>query len=265
MAIWRGFVQYLFMKIISWNVNGIRAALNKDLLVFLESEKADIVCFQEIKIADEASYKLGLSFPGYQTFWHGAKRPGYSGTAVLLKESLNGLTVKNGFGPAEYDDEGRVQIIESADFYLLNVYFPNANPELGRLSYKLAFNDALLLFIQKLENKKPVIITGDFNVAHQEIDLARPRENEGSAGFTKEERSWFERLLSASYLDSFRLFYPDKIQYSWWSFRAGARQRNVGWRIDYFVISAKLRKKIKKAFILDQVLGSDHAPVGIEI
>lgn len=253
------------MKIISWNINGIRAALTKGLLKFVEQEKPDILCFQEIKIGVEALAKIEINFPGYQIFWNSARRPGYSGTATLLREGLAGVEVSNGLGRAEYDDEGRLQVIKTKDFYLLNIYFPNANPELGRLAYKSAFNQELLGFIQKLEQEKPVIITGDFNVAHQEIDLARPKENVGSAGFTAEERAWFESLLAVGYIDSFRLFNPEKVQYSWWSFRAGARTRNVGWRIDYFVISAKLRKKIKRAFILDQVLGSDHAPVGIEI
>lgn len=253
------------MKIISWNLNGIRAALAKGLLDFLKQEQPDIVCFQEIKISLVARERENLSFPGYHAFWHEARRPGYSGTLTLIRETLADYKVKNGLGRAEYDDEGRVQLIEFSGFYLFNVYFPNANHELGRLPYKLAFNKYLLTIIKKLEQKKSVIITGDFNVAHQEIDLARPKENEGSAGFTAEERSWFTELLQYGYFDSFRLFHPQTKQYSWWSFRAGARRRNVGWRIDYFVISAKLRKKIKKAFILDQVLGSDHAPIGIEI
>lgn len=252
------------MKIISWNINGIRAVLKKGFIDFLKKEKPDIICLQEIKIDDNTRSDLKLEFTGYQSFWHGAQRPGYSGTAMLVKNGLD-YKVKNGFGFLDYDKEGRVQILEFEQAYLLNVYFPNANQELSRLPYRLAFNDELLKFIQKLEKKKPVIITGDFNVAHQEIDLARPKSNVGRAGFTKEERSWFSKLLDAGYLDSFRLLNSDKIQYSWWSFRAAARVRNVGWRIDYFVISAKLRKKISKAFILDQVQGSDHAPVGIEL
>jgi exodeoxyribonuclease-3 len=252
------------MKIISWNINGIRAVLKKGFIDFLEQERPDIVCLQEIKIDDGTRFNLNLEFAGYQSFWHGAERPGYSGTAILVKDGLD-YKVKNGFGFPNYDREGRVQILEFEQAYLINVYFPNANQELSRLPYRLAFNDELLKFIKKLEKKKPVIITGDFNVAHQEIDLARPKANEGKAGFTKEERSWFSQLLDAGYLDSFRLLNSDKIQYSWWSFRAAARTRNVGWRIDYFVISAKLRKKISRAFILDQVQGSDHAPVGIEL
>ena len=150
-------------------------------------------------------------------------------------------------------------------FYLLNIYFPNANHELSRLRYKLDFNDALLKYVKKLEKKKPVIITGDFNVAHQEIDLARPRDNEGNAGFTVEERAWFSQFLKAGFIDTFRYKNSDKIQYSWWSFRAGARSRNIGWRIDYFCVSDKLKKSLKKAYILDKVTGSDHAPVGLEI
>lgn len=259
------FTNLSIMKIISWNINGLRAVLNKGLFDFLELEKPDIICFQEIKLGDEARSKLDLNFPGYQVFWHGAKRPGYSGTATLIKDDLAFVKVNNGLGEAEYDDEGRVQTVELADFYLLNIYFPNANQELSRLPYRLAFNEKLLAYIKKLELKKPVIISGDFNVAHQELDLARPKANVGKAGFTAEERAWLDKLLMAGYLDSFRLLHPDKIQYSWWSFRATARVRNVGWRIDYFVIPAKLRKKIKESFILDQVLGSDHAPVGIEI
>jgi len=253
------------MKIISWNINGLRAALNKGFLDFLNQEKPDIICLQEIKIADSTREKLNIVIPGYRAYWHGAQRPGYSGTATLVRENMDGLSVKNGFGLIEYDQEGRVQVIEANDFYLLNVYFPNANQELSRLDYKSAFNNKLLKFILNLEKKKPVIIAGDFNVAHQEIDLARPKENIGKAGFTLEEREWLDKLLSLNYLDSFRLFFPDKKQYSWWSFRAAARSRNVGWRIDYFVVSNKLKNKIKKAFILDQVLGSDHAPVGLEI
>ncbi|MCF7860143.1 exodeoxyribonuclease III [Patescibacteria group bacterium] len=252
------------MKIISWNINGIRAVIKKDFNGFLKQESPDILCLQEIKIDDATRQRLHFDFPGYNVFWHGAERPGYSGTAILVKHGLT-YQVKNGLGFDNYDGEGRVQLLELETSYLLNVYFPNANQELSRLPYRLAFNEELLKFIKKLEKKKAVIITGDFNVAHQEIDLARPKENEGSAGFTKEERAWFNKLLNTGYLDSFRLLHPEKIQYSWWSFRAGARVRNVGWRIDYFVISAKLRKKISKAFILDQVQGSDHAPVGILI
>lgn len=253
------------MKIISWNVNGLRAVLKKGLLEFMQAERPDILCLQETKIAEVTRENLNIEIDGYRSYWHGAQRPGYSGTAILLKDGLRNLKVKNGFGLSEYDSEGRVQILESRYFYLLNIYFPNANQELSRLDYKQSFNDNLLNFILELEKKKPVIIGGDFNVAHQDIDLARPKENVGKAGFTNEERLWMNKILSHNYLDSFRSLHPDKIQYSWWSFRAAARTRNVGWRIDYFLVSSRFKNKIKKAFILDQVLGSDHAPVGIEI
>lgn len=252
------------MKIISWNINGVRAALKKGLLNFLVLEKPDIIVFQETKIDNASREKLGLEFPGYKSYWHGAQRPGYSGTATLVKEGLD-YKVINGFGPSIYDDEGRVQILEHPKFYFLNVYFPNSNQELSRLTYKQSFNKDLLVHIKKLEKKKPVIITGDFNVAYQEIDLARPKENEGKAGYTVEERDDFSNFIKAGYFDSFRELHPKKVQYSWWSFRAAARKRNVGWRIDYFLLSKKLEKNLNKAFILDQVMGSDHAPIGIEI
>lgn len=253
------------MKIISWNVNGIRAVLRKNFLDFLAEQKPDVLCLQEIKIDDKKREELAISIPGYQNYWHGAQRPGYSGTAILIKDGIDIIKLSNGFSQDAYDIEGRVQVLELKDFYLLNVYSPNANQELSRLGYKQSFNEALLKYILKLEKKKPVIITGDFNVAHNEIDLARPAENEGSAGFTKEERTWFTKLLAHGYLDSYRLVNTNKVQYSWWSFRTAARTRNIGWRIDYFVISPKLKDRIKDAYILDQVLGSDHAPVGLEL
>ncbi|MGE5425623.1 MAG: exodeoxyribonuclease III [Bacillota bacterium] len=252
------------MRILSWNVNGIRAVLAKGFSAFLQREQPEIICLQEIKLGEKAMSKAKLEFPGYQAYWNGAERAGYSGTAILVKDGLE-LPVTKGLGNPKFDSEGRVQVLEHNDFYLINAYFPNSNAVLGRLGYKLEFNETLMSFAKKLEEKKPVIITGDFNVAHEEIDIARPKANEGAAGFTKEERTWFGDLLGRGFIDTFRDIYPAKIQYSWWSFRAGARPRNVGWRIDYFVISAKLRKKVKDSFILDQVQGSDHAPIGIEI
>ncbi len=254
------------MKLISWNVNGIRAVSKKGFKTFLSQEKPDFLCLQEIKISEDTKNKTEFDFSNYKEYWNCAQRPGYSGTAILAREDLRGvLDIKNGFGLVEFDREGRVQTLELAKFYLLNIYFPNANHELSRLRYKLDFNDALLKYVKKLEKKKPVIITGDFNVAHQEIDLARPRDNEGNAGFTVEERAWFSQFLKAGFIDTFRYKNSDKIQYSWWSFRAGARSRNIGWRIDYFCVSDKLKKSLKKAYILDKVTGSDHAPVGLEI
>ena len=254
------------MKLISWNVNGIRAVAKKGLADFLKQETPDILCLQEVKISDLARKTVEFDFAGYREYWHCAQRPGYSGTAVLIKDSLlDFVDVKNGLQEERFDMEGRVQIVETRDFYLFNVYFPNANPELSRLRYKLDFNEALLKYAKKLERKKAVIITGDFNVAHQEIDLARPKENIGSPGFTLEERAFMNKFLAAGFIDTFRELNGDKIQYSWWSFRSAARERNIGWRIDYFCVSDKLKKYLKKASILDKQTGSDHAPVVLEI
>jgi len=254
------------MNIISWNVNGIRAAAKKGFKNFLTSVRPDILCLQEIKISDAARAATEFDFAGYREYWNSAQRPGYSGTAILVREGFAGVrSVTNGFGIAKFDDEGRVQTAELDKFYLLNVYFPNSNDQLSRLGYKLEFNEALLKYVKKLEKKKPVVITGDFNVAHEAIDLARPKENEGAAGFTAEERSWMTKFLKSGFIDSFRALNGAKIQYSWWSFRAGARARNVGWRIDYFCASAKLKARLKKAYILDKTEGSDHAPVGLEL
>ena len=254
------------MKIISWNVNGIRAIAKKGLVDFLNQEKPDIFCVQEVKISSSARLSAELDFPGYREYWNSAERPGYSGTAVFIKDSLNEpLTVNSGFKNPLYDNEGRVQTVELKNYFLLNIYFPNANSELTRLDYKLNFNKELLKYLKKLEKKKPVIITGDYNVAHQEIDLARPKENVGSPGFTKEERAWMDSFIANGFVDTFRFLNGNKIQYSWWSYRSFARERNVGWRIDYFCVSAKLKKRLKKAYILDKIKGSDHAPVVLEI
>ncbi len=254
------------MKIISWNVNGIRAITKKGFKKFLDKEKPDILCLQEIKISEIARSKTEFDFSGYQEYWNSAQRPGYSGTAILVKDKFKGiLGVKNGFGIKKFDNEGRAQFMELPKFYLVNVYFPNANHELSRLGYKIDFNNSLLKYLKKIEKNKPIIITGDFNVAHQEIDLARPKENIGNPGFTTEERNWMSKLLQANYIDTFRELNGDKIQYSWWSYRANARARNIGWRIDYFCVSDKLKNAIKKAYILDKTKGSDHAPVGLEI
>lgn len=255
------------MKIISWNINGIRAAVKHGFKDFLISQKPDILCLQEIKISDEKKLVTEFDFAGYREYFNGAKRPGYSGTAILIRDDLlkNNWPVSHGFGLPKFDVEGRVQTLETDKFYLVNVYFPNSNRELSRLGYKLEFNEALLKYFKKLEKKKPLIITGDYNVAHREIDLARPYDNEGNAGFTKEERAWLTKFLKAGYLDTFRELNGQKIQYTWWTYRAAARARNIGWRIDYFCVSAKLRKHLKKAYILDKIMGSDHAPIGLEI
>jgi len=254
------------MKLISWNVNGIRAAAKKGFYEFLKKEKPDVLGLQEVKISDLSREEHEFDFSGYEEYWHSAERPGYSGTAILVRQGFRAFKgVKNGLGNPRFDSEGRVQAVELEKFFLLNVYFPNANDQLSRLSYKLDFNEALLAYVRKLEKKKPVIVTGDFNVAHEEIDLARPKANEGRAGFTREEREWMSKFLSFGYLDTFRALNGQKVQYSWWSFRMAARARNVGWRIDYFCASAKLKRLLKRAYILDQVPGSDHAPVGLEL
>lgn len=254
------------MKIISWNVNGVRAVMKKNFLEFLLTEKPDVLCLQEIKISESSKNDAKLDFPGYTEYWNCANRPGYSGTAILVREDLiQPIKVKNGFGQDRFDGEGRTQIAEFADFYLVNCYFPNANHELSRLDYKLDFNRDLQKHLKSLEKKKPVVICGDFNVAHLPIDLARPKENRGSAGFTPEECAWMTDFLTDGFIDSYRAINGDKIQYTWWSYRGGARPRNVGWRIDYFCTSKKLLKKIKDAYILDKVIGSDHCPVVLEL
>jgi exodeoxyribonuclease III len=255
----------MIMKIISWNVNGIRAVHKKGFDKFLEKEKPDILALQETKISADKIEKENFRFADYKEFWCSAERPGYSGTLILYRPELEILKQEKGLKIEKFDIEGRVQSLELKNFFLINAYFPNSNDLLSRLDYKLEFNREIEKYAKKLNKKKPVIITGDFNVAHQEIDIARPKANEGKAGFTAEEREWFDGLIEKSFVDTFRYLHPNKVKYSWWSFRAGARARNVGWRIDYFCVSEKMIKSIKKADILDQVMGSDHAPILIEL
>jgi exodeoxyribonuclease III len=251
-------------KLLSWNVNGIRAIAKKGFNDFLTKEKPDILGLQEIKITNVAKEEASFDFANYKEYWNHAERAGYSGTATLVKnEELKVKSYCEGLGIEEFDKEGRVQTMEFEKFYFVNVYFPNANHELSRLKYKLDFNDEFLKYVKKLEKVKPVVICGDFNVAHQEIDIARPKDNAGSAGFTIEERAWVDKLTVAGFVDTFRAIHPKKVQYSWWSYRFYARDRNIGWRIDYFFVSAKLKDKVKEAFILDEIFGSDHCPVGI--
>jgi exodeoxyribonuclease III len=249
------------MNILSWNINGIRAAIRKGFIDFLKKAQPDIICLQEIKIDDAKRAQEDFDFIDYQEFWNSAQRPGYSGTAILVK---NGIKVEY-LPKLKWDNEGRIQALDIGKYYLINIYFPNSKDDLSRLEEKIKWNDKLLIYMKKLEKKKPLIITGDYNVAHNEIDLARPKPNVGNAGFTLEERAWFNRFLSKNFKDTFRELHPKKIQYSWWSYRANARTNNVGWRIDYFCVSDKILKNVSKAFILDTVLGSDHAPLGIEI
>jgi exodeoxyribonuclease III len=253
------------MKFISWNVNGIRAVAKKGLTSFLQQEKPDVLCLQETKISEAKREQEQSDFVGYQEYWHSAKRPGYSGVLTLVKDNIKVISAKNELGEEKFDIEGRVNILELKKFYLLNIYFPNANHELSRLNYKIEFDNYILSYVKKLEKKKPVIICGDFNVAHKEIDLTNPEANEGGAGFTNEERNWMTNFLNDGFIDTFRYFYPNKIQYSWWSYRFHARAKNIGWRIDYFCVSKKLAPKIKKAYIMNEIQGSDHCPVGINI
>jgi len=266
------------VKIYSWNINGIRAILKKsDFKDFLFKEKPDALLLQEVKITEEARLKKDIDFDslGYLAYWNSAVRPGYSGTLTLIKKSgevqppesgeVQPPEVVNGIGVEKFDKEGRIQTLEFDNFYLLNIYFPNANHELSRLNYKVEFNLTLEKYVLELNKQKPVILGGDFNVAHEEKDLARPDSNKGRAGFTKEERKWIHAFLKENFVDVYRYFYPDKIQYTWWTYRALARERNVGWRIDYFVIAKKLLDKIKAVQIYDNIMGSDHCPISIEL
>jgi len=253
------------MRIISWNINGIRAVEKKGFLEWLYNESPDILCLQETK-AEEKDLSGEIARPkGYFSYFaHSKKKRGYSGVCVYTKEEP--YEVRDGIGIPTLDDEGRTLILYFSDFVLINAYFPNSGMD-GRLSAKMEYNDAIFLYMEGLRKKgKEVILVGDLNVAHEEIDIARPKENEGHAGFRPEERAWMDEILSAGYVDTFRHFYPDKRgAYTYWDVFTRARDRNVGWRIDYCLVSQKLMKKVKSAFILDYVLGSDHCPVGVEI
>ncbi len=251
------------MKLLSWNVNGIRAVLGKGFPEFVATEKPDILCLQETKARPE-QVQLPLELGGYHSYWNSAEKPGYSGVAVFTREKP--LEVKVGLGHADHDKEGRVLTLEYADFILVNVYTPNAQDELRRLPYRLTWDDVFRAHVAREAERKPVIFCGDLNVAHQEIDIARPRENRRSPGFSDEERESFGKLLGSGFTDTFRHHYPDKAAaYSWWSYRAGARQNNVGWRIDYFGVSTPFMKNVSDAKILPHVHGSDHCPVGITL
>lgn len=246
-------------------MNGIRACVKHGFVDFLQIEKPEILGLQEIKISHAAREKETFDFAGFAEYWNPAQRPGYSGTAILVRDDINTKVIKctNGWGEEEFDNEGRVVTLELPDFFVVNCYFPNANGELSRLGYKTRFNQSFLSYIKKLEKKKPVITCGDFNVAHEPIDLTNPKPNEGSAGYTAEERRWMTKFIDNGFVDTFRYFFPKEVKYSWWSYRFGARRRNIGWRIDYFLVSKKIIKNIKKALILNEIEGSDHCPVGI--
>lgn len=249
------------MKLISWNVNGFRACLTKGFAEVFAAWDADIICLQETKMQPG---QADFTPDGYYQYWYSAEKKGYSGTAVFTKKEP--LSVRYGIGVPEHDTEGRAITLEFEDYFVLCVYTPNAKRELARLDYRMAWEDALRAYILRLDAEKPVIYCGDLNVAHEEIDLKNPKTNHFNPGFSDEERGKMTELLAAGFTDSFRHLFPDRTDaYSWWSYRAAARERNVGWRIDYFIVSDRLRKRIKNAEIWAEIHGSDHCPVMLEI
>ena len=249
------------MKLISWNVNGIRACITKGFKEFFEAIDADIFCLQETKLQEN---QIDLQLDGYHQYWNYAKKKGYSGTAIFTKKEP--LSVMYGINIEEHDQEGRVITLEFEDFYMVTVYTPNSQNELKRLDYRMKWEDDFRNYLKELDDKKPVIVCGDLNVAHKEIDLKNPKTNRKNAGFTDEERNKFTELMEAGFIDTFRYFYPDKENiYSWWSYRFKAREKNAGWRIDYFCVSEKLEDRLVSASIHTEVLGSDHCPVELVI
>ena len=249
------------MKLISWNVNGIRACVNKGFIDFFNKIDADIFCIQETKCQKG---QIELEFEGYESYWNSAEKKGYSGTAIFTK--IKPLTIKYGIGKEEHDKEGRIITLEFEEFFIVNCYTPNSKRELERLDYRMTWEDEIRKYLLKLDKIKPVIYCGDLNVAHKEIDLKNPKTNRHNAGFTDEERQKMTELLDAGFTDSFRYLYPDKDNaYSWWSYMGHAREKNVGWRIDYFIVSKSIENQIKEAKIYPEIMGSDHCPVGLEI
>ena len=249
------------MKLVSWNVNGLRACMGKGFMDFFTAVEADVFCLQETKMQEG---QVVFDFPGDQQYWNSAQKKGYSGTLILTK--INPLSVSYGIKIPEHDNEGRVITIEFEKFYLINVYTPNSQQELARLDYRMSWEDAFRNYVFSLEKAKPVMICGDLNVAHTEIDLKNPKTNRKNAGFTDEERQKMTALLDSGFIDSYRYFYPDKIEaYTWWSYMRQARSKNIGWRIDYFIVSQQLKDALKAAYIYEEILGSDHCPVGIDI
>ncbi|PZF87477.1 exodeoxyribonuclease III [Listeria ivanovii] len=249
------------MKLISWNVNGLRAAVKKGFLEYFESVDADIFCLQETKLQ---AGQIDLDLPEYKDYWNYAVKKGYSGTAIFTK--IEPISVRYGLDIPEHDTEGRVITLEFEKFFMITVYTPNSQAELKRLDYRMTFEDAILTYVKKLDETKPVVLCGDLNVAHEEIDLKNPKTNRKNAGFSDEERAKFTIFLEAGFVDSFRYFYPDlEGAYSWWSYRMNARARNTGWRIDYFVVSERLKDNLVDAKIHPDVLGSDHCPVELEL
>jgi len=250
------------LRFISWNVNGVRSALKKGLLDFIAQEQPDVLCLQEVRARPEQVAEVDWP-AGYHHYWNPAERAGYSGTATFTKREP--LAVRRGIGVARHDAEGRVLTSEFPDYFVVNCYTPNSQRELTRLDYRQEWDRAFLRYLRRLEKEKPVAFCGDINVAHMEIDLARPKENVRNHGFTIEEREGFNRLIKAGFIDTFREFEPDGGHYTWWSQMGGARARNVGWRIDYWLISPRLRSRLKRAWILKDVTGSDHCPVAMEL
>ena len=249
------------MKLISWNVNGIRACINKGFKDFFNEIDADIFCIQETKCQKD---QIDLEFKGYTSYWNSAEKKGYSGTAIFTKQKP--ISVTYGIGIEEHDKEGRVITLEFEKFYMINIYTPNSKRELERLEYRQIWEDEIRKYMLKLNKNKPVIMCGDLNVAHKEIDLKNPKTNRHNAGFTDEERNKMTELLDAGFVDTFRVLYPDKENaYSWWSYMGHAREKNVGWRIDYFIVSKSIENCIKEAKIHSEIFGSDHCPVELEI
>ncbi len=249
------------MKFISWNVNGLRACMTKGFAEKFAAFDADVFCLQETKMHPS---QADIAFEGYQSYWNAAEKKGYSGTAIFTR--IDPLSVGYGIGVEEFDHEGRVITLEFEEYYLVTCYTPNAQRELARLDFRMAWEDAFLAYLKGLDAKKPVIMCGDLNVAHEEIDLKNPKTNHQNAGFSDEERGKMTTLLANGFTDSFRHFYPDlKDVYTWWSFRANARERNIGWRIDYFIVSDRLRERLTAAKIHPDVMGSDHCPVELDI
>ena len=248
------------MKFISWNVNGLRACVGKEFEQQFKDLDADFFCLQETKMQ---AGQLDLSFPGYESYWNYADKKGYSGTAIYTKHKP--LSVTYGIDIDEHDHEGRVITLEMEDFYLVTVYTPNSQDGLRRLEYRMKWEDDFQAYLHKLDEKKPVIVCGDMNVAHQEIDLKNPKTNHKNAGFTDEEREKMTQLLNNGFIDTFRTLYPEKVTYSWWSYRFRAREKNTGWRIDYFLISERLKDRLEDAKIHTEIMGSDHCPIEITL
>lgn len=253
------------MKIISWNVNGIRAAMSKGLENFFNDEEADIFCIQETKIQEEQlTDEIKEIFKGYHAYWNSAETKGYSGTAVFTKKKP--ISVTYGIGKEEHDKEGRIITLEFEKFFLVNIYTPNSKRGLERLQYRMIWEDEIKEYLKKLDKIKPVVMCGDLNVAHKPIDLANPKSNETHAGYTIEERTKMTELLESGFIDTFRYKYPDKANtYTWWSYMFNSRERNIGWRIDYFIASERIKEYIKEVKIYNYILGSDHCPIGLTI